>query len=25
LIIAATVGKVAPGIFAQEGRCWSMV
>ena len=20
-----TVGKVAPGLFAQEGRCWRMV
>jgi hypothetical protein len=20
-----TVGKVAPGLFAQEGRCWPMV
>jgi hypothetical protein len=20
-----TVGKVAPGLFAQEGRCWRMI
>jgi hypothetical protein len=20
-----TIGKVAPGIFAQEGRCWRMI
>jgi hypothetical protein len=20
-----TVGKIAPGLFAQEGRCWRMV
>jgi hypothetical protein len=20
-----TIGKVAPGLFAQEGRCWRMI